>query len=914
MDDSIFKVAKLKGSANYDIWAIRIESILIREDLNNYIRFDYLDTIGEEDLEPEARKATSLIKLSLEDGPLLQTKTVDNPFLLWEQLKTLYSSKGFTSEFLLSQELITITLDNYKGNLESYIDNFKRVINNLEAKNIILPRKFIIALLLNNLNKSYDQIVAIITQSIRMDNTDSITLDEILAQLLDEFRRLTFLKPNNSYTSNNTSDSINNKPSKTIENTLQTNKRPFNKKGIICNFCSIKGHVEKDCRKKQAGAKSVNNSNKPILTTSTNKDNSNNTIDFILDSGATVHCCYIKDLFTFVKPTTISIKWGNTSSVLKAEGISNISIYLSNNRVELENVLFIPKLGVNLPALNLITARNYTFSSNKDSCCLYTPKNTLFAKGQYKAGVTVFKATSNKPIKATSNKPIKATSNKPIKATSNKPIKATSNKPIKATSNKPIKVAKALLNTIPTIEDQDSDNLDLVEASSIDTELEIDSSTEDSRYNYINLEKDYISTKSPSNSSTIAKKVEKIEYNSNSIELLHNRLAHPNIKAIKSLKDNALGATILEKNFNTAKVSLENCIPCIQAKLTKNVSKKPSTKVEAYLDLIYIDIGGPISPKTYKGYKYYIAFKDSFSKYLEVRLLKSRSNIVKVIKDVVTALELEAYNNNSNTSNKLKALQFDNEFISKDLTNWLITKGIKIRLTSPYSSEQNGAIEIVNRILLNKVRAMLTTSNLSKEIWGEAIITATYLYNRTPNSSIDFKTPYYLKYSRLPNISNIRVFGSLAYYKEPLTKKLDLRASSYYLIGFRGDNSYKLYNSKTKKSLYARNYKIIEGYYYKPNNLDNISKIFTKLSNNQENTIELEDSSSSSEKDTIIPNRQNKTKKPIRRSNRNILDYSSDELAFSNITTTKNSINNTSSNNPSSLESYNNTIIYNILT
>ena len=127
-------------------------------------------------------------------------------------------------------------------------------------------------------------------------------------------------------------------------------------------------------------------------------------------------------------------------------------------------------------------------------------------------------------------------------------------------------------------------------------------------------------------------------------------------------------------------------------------------------------------------------------------------------------------------------------------------------------------------------------------MWGEAILTATYLYNRTPSSSIDFNTPYYLKYKEKPNINNIRVFGSLTYYKEPsnFTKKLDSRASAYYLVGFIGKNIYKLYNPTSNKTITTRDCVIIEGYYYKPNNNTNIQEVFTSLNlknkNNTSNT------------------------------------------------------------------------------
>jgi hypothetical protein len=92
-------------------------------------------------------------------------------------------------------------------------------------------------------------------------------------------------------------------------------------------------------------------------------------------------------------------------------------------------------------------------------------------------------------------------------------------------------------------------------------------------------------------------------------------------------------------------------------------------------------------------------------------------------------------------------------------------------------------------------------------------------------------------------------------------------------------NSYKLYNPKTKKSIFARDCKVIEGYYYKPNNLDIIKQIFTKL-DSKDMPIELDSSSRNTTSKS-----KNSRKLDIRKSNRNIIDYSSDKLGYSNITT-----------------------------
>ena len=77
--------------------------------------------------------------------------------------------------------------------------------------------------------------------------------------------------------------------------------------------------------------------------------------------------------------------------------------------------------------------------------------------------------------------------------------------------------------------------------------------------------------------------------------------------------------------------------------------------MKGYLDLLYIDIGGPIRPKTFRGFKYYITFRDSFTKYLVVKLLKTRKSTIDIIKSTIVELELEA-TNNSNTIEAMSLL------------------------------------------------------------------------------------------------------------------------------------------------------------------------------------------------------------------------------------------------------------------
>jgi hypothetical protein len=61
--------------------------------------------------------------------------------------------------------------------------------------------------------------------------------------------------------------------------------------------------------------------------------------------------------------------------------------------------------------------------------------------------------------------------------------------------------------------------------------------------------------------------------------------------------------------------------------------------------------------------------------------------------------------------------------------------------TPPYSPQSNGVAKRKNRTLTDLVNAMLETSGLSKEWWGEAILTACHVQNtvHTKNKEI---TPF----------------------------------------------------------------------------------------------------------------------------------------------------------------------------
>nr|GEV52567.1 hypothetical protein [Tanacetum cinerariifolium] len=99
--------------------------------------------------------------------------------------------------------------------------------------------------------------------------------------------------------------------------------------------------------------------------------------------------------------------------------------------------------------------------------------------------------------------------------------------------------------------------------------------------------------------------------------------------------------------------------------------------------------------------------------------------------------------------------------------------GIIHQTTAPYTPQQNGVAEKKNRTLKEMVNFMLSYSRLSEGFWGEAMLTACYILNRTPNKNSK-QTPYEIWTKKVPNLTYLRIWGCRAVVRltEPKMKNL----------------------------------------------------------------------------------------------------------------------------------------------
>ncbi|KAJ8870053.1 hypothetical protein PR048_029064 [Dryococelus australis] len=140
---------------------------------------------------------------------------------------------------------------------------------------------------------------------------------------------------------------------------------------------------------------------------------------------------------------------------------------------------------------------------------------------------------------------------------------------------------------------------------------------------------------------------------------------------------------------------------------------------------------------------------------------------------------------------------------ANELADWCRERGIKIYYAPAASPQLNGRAERLNRMLMEKTRALLFDSCLEKELWGEALRTATYLLNRSPFATVD-TTPAELCYGKRLDLSNLKLFRSLAYAnKLKMLGKLDKRYDKLIMVGY-ATNGYRLWISEKREVKLSR--------------------------------------------------------------------------------------------------------------
>ena len=188
---------------------------------------------------------------------------------------------------------------------------------------------------------------------------------------------------------------------------------------------------------------------------------------------------------------------------------------------------------------------------------------------------------------------------------------------------------------------------------------------------------------------------------------------------------------------------------------------------------------GPFTPEAYGGFKYVSKITDQFTRWTAVFLLENKSCAFASFHLFITSIVISC-------GGRVIRWRADKggEYTSEAFKNFCLETGTPQKFAATDTPKKKGVSERVGRILCSMVRCLLVDSRLSPKLWGELMITATYLCNRMPHSGLDIQTPFKQLHGKETNLSHLKIIGARAFAHIKDAKKLEPKPWEGMLCGF----------------------------------------------------------------------------------------------------------------------------------
>nr|GEX73288.1 hypothetical protein [Tanacetum cinerariifolium] len=197
--------------------------------------------------------------------------------------------------------------------------------------------------------------------------------------------------------------------------------------------------------------------------------------------------------------------------------------------------------------------------------------------------------------------------------------------------------------------------------------------------------------------------------------LWHRRLSYLNFDTINLLSKNDIVIGVLKLKF----IKDHLCSSCELGKAKRKsfqTKTTPSSKIR--LQLLHMDLCGPIRVESINGKKYVLVIIDDYSRYTWTHFLRSKDETPEVLIDFLRLVQRGLHA-------KVRTVRTDKgtEFLNKTLHAYFATEGIDHQTSVARTPEQNSVVERRNRTLVEAARTMLSAAKVPLFFWAEAIAT-----------------------------------------------------------------------------------------------------------------------------------------------------------------------------------------------
>lgn len=347
---------------NWDAWKFQMIISLRSKNI-----LEVIESPPDKDKKAIDIKAQEMIATRVEEKVLAYLITCKNAYEMWQKLCTVFESQSKVSVHLLQQKFYNLK---FEPPIINFISKTEELISKLKIQGEEVSEKMIITKIILSLPEEYKHFSSAWESVTETEQT----LKNLTARLLIEEERLSKSNDSGSQTTTALLAKVgrkhtgkNNKEEMTDRRQcFQCGKTGHFKKDCRqrkCNYCGKVGHLYTECRSRLT--KNKNSVPSAFMTTDTTEKG------WILDTGATDHMTYQKELFThYTEVKTDRFVIVGDGRELKIEGFGKINFTSDNDKISvLSHVLYVPNLTVNLfSVVSAIEKGNYIMISTKDGC------------------------------------------------------------------------------------------------------------------------------------------------------------------------------------------------------------------------------------------------------------------------------------------------------------------------------------------------------------------------------------------------------------------------------------------------------------------------------------------------------------------------------------------------------------------
>ena len=220
------------------------------------------------------------------------------------------------------------------------------------------------------------------------------------------------------------------------------------------------------------------------------------------------------------------------------------------------------------------------------------------------------------------------------------------------------------------------------------------------------------------------------------LEDLHIKLGHGSKNAMKFFIN---GRIYWDGIYEEIDKFVDKCIICLRAGDELCNTHNRVIETNKIGELWEVDLLGRILTKKQRKSKFIFVAVDHYSKWTETRVLnnKDAKGVIKAIEDLILRKH-----------GKPRTIYSDNgrEFLNSETRKFAERHEIEWKFNSPGHHNAVGAVERVNRTLLNKIRKL---SDFGKKNWEKILEAATTAINLSPHRAIS-TSPHIMRYKSSP--------------------------------------------------------------------------------------------------------------------------------------------------------------------